>query len=359
MDLTAEFLNINAPFSHYVKQQKYFNVSMLSPNCFPIHKRNELVMNQQVYGIKLHGCFSSEEEQKKQCDKLQKIEKIHDIFPGDIRTIYEFDMDINDEAYKQSKIVYREEQLNKCLNSEFVNTVDDKKEIIEEEFDINNINESEFQKFNSTQKFFNFPIEQQNYACVVFYTDKMLVNFPHLIKDKKIPLFIVLGFFEKLSDAQKFVYSQKEEFPLIFTIEVGKWCAFDVDLMKNVDSSKHVERTQSLNAYKKLLMDTLNEEGVEEKERKTTALKDANVVTGQYGMLDTNKPVVDTDETSEAVAEPKVRETEEEKIKRELNEIKKKKSELKDEMAKPVKMSLDEFNKNLSELENINKHLKR
>ena len=25
MDLTAEFLNINAPFSHYVKQQKYFN----------------------------------------------------------------------------------------------------------------------------------------------------------------------------------------------------------------------------------------------------------------------------------------------------------------------------------------------
>ena len=61
-----------------------------------------------------------------------------------------------------------------------------------------------------------------------------------------LPQFIVLGFFEKLSDAQKFVYSQREEFPLIFTIEVGKWCAFDVELMNNADGSKHVERTQSL-----------------------------------------------------------------------------------------------------------------
>ena len=358
MDLTAEHLTFNPPFIHYVKQQRYFNVSMLSPHCFPIHKRDERVMNQEVYGIKIHGCFSNEEEQMKQCDKLQKVEKIHDIFPGDIRTIYEFDMDINDDAYKQSKIVYREEQLNNVLNSDFVNSVNEKKEFVEEEFDSNNVDEKEFQKFNSTQKYFNFPVEHQNYACVVFYTDKMLSKFPHLIKGKKIPLFMVLGFFEKLSDAQKFIYSQREEFPLIFTVEVGKWCAFDVELMKNADASQHVARTQSLNSYKKLLIDILNEEGMEEKERKDQALNGAKVVTGQYPQLGKVGSVND-EFTEDTTLRP--RETEEERIKRELEEVKQKKSQLKEEMSSPlkVKMTVEDFNKNLLELESINKMLNK
>lgn len=358
MDLTAEHLSFNPPFVHYVKQQKYFNVSMLSPNCFPIHKRDERVMNQNVYGIKIHGCFSDQDEQMKQCDKLQKVEKIHDIFPGDLRTFYEFDMDVNDDAYKQSKIVYREQQLNNVLNSEFVNSVEDKKEIVDEEFDVNNLDESEFQKFNSSQKFFNFPIEQQNYACVVFYTDKMLVNFPHLIKGKKIPLFMVLGFFEKISDAQKFIYSQREEFPLIFTVEVGKWCAFDVDLMKNADNSQHVARTQSLNSYKKLLMDVLSEEGMEEKERKAQSLQGANVVTGQYPQLGKDGSIND-ELSAESPSRP--RETEEERVKRELEEVKQKKTQLKEEMSAPlkVKMTVDDFNKSLMELESINKMLNK
>jgi Family of unknown function (DUF5832) len=353
MDLTAEYLTVNDPFVHYVNQQKYCNVSMLTPNSFPMHKRTDEVKNQQVYGIKLHGCFSSEEELRKQSEKLQQIDKLHDIFPCDINGLHEFDVDINDDVYKNSKIVYREERLNKCLNNEFVNDVmeteEEQQPTVSEPINFENI---DFSKFDNSTKFFNFPIEKQNYACVFFYTDKMCSKFPHLIKGKKIPLFRVLGFFEKMSDAQQFVYFKRNEYPFIFTFEVGKWCAFDIDILKNCDGTKLNEKTQSLNNYKKLFIDILKEEGMEEKERKERTLNEtgAKVVTGQYNLEN-------YDMSTKNIADEKIAETKEERLKRELEEINKEKNNMNQQQKPSVKMSVEEFNKNLLELQDINNFL--
>ena len=347
MDLTAENLSITQPLNHCVKMQKYTIASFLTPNSFPELNRNDY-KEMSVYGIKLYGCFETQEEQFKYCDKLQKIEKNHDIIPFDIRNIYEFDANKNDDEYKNTKIIYREEKLNNVLNNEFTNNIfEEKKEKQEEIIDVDELDNSEFDKFNSNEKYFNFKIDKQLYGCVVFFDEKMLKLHPHLIKDKKIPLFIVLGFFEKISDVQKFVFSQREKFPLIFTFEVGKWCAFDVNLMNNIDSKKQEERTFQLNKYMGDYLNALNKETDVEKERKAEQLTGSNIVSGKYDFLDEqdkhNKQKMDFTNSK--------KETPEEKLIRELKETQ-------EEQQKLVNMSESDFEDNLIMLENINKILK-
>jgi len=345
MDLTASNLLITPPLTHYVKTQKYTIASFLTPNSFPELVRNEY-KDMDVYGIKLYGCFETEEEQLKYCDKLQKIEKNHDILPFDIRGMYEFDVNKNDDVYKNTKIIYREEKLNNVLNNEFTNKVfEEKKEEVENTIDVEKLDDSEFDKFNNTKKYFNFSINKQVFGCVVFFDDVMLKNHPHLIKDKKIPLFLVLGYFEKITDVQKFVYSQRNEFPLIFTFEVGKWCAFDVNLRNNINSKAQVERTQKLNYYMEEYLNSLNKETDIEKERKQEQLQGSNIVSGQYDFLD------EQDKSKQNKTMSSKRETEEEKLTRELKESRETQDTL-------VNMSEEEFDENLMMLENINKILK-
>lgn len=347
MDLTASNLLITPPLTHYVKTQKYTIASFLTPNSFPELVRNDY-KEMSIYGIKLYGCFETEEEQFKYCDKLQKIEKNHDIVPFDIRSIYEFDVNKNDDEYKNTKIIYREEKLNNVLNSDFSNKVfEEKKEEVENTIDVENMDEFEFEKFNNTKKFFNFSINKQVFGCVVFFDDSMLKKFPHLIKGKKIPLFIVLGYFEKISDVQKFVYSQRNEFPLIFTFEVGKWCAFDVNLKNNINSKTQVEKIQKLNSYMEEYLNSLNKETDVEKDRKQEQLTGSNIVSGQYDFLDEqdkmNKQKMNSSNSK--------RETPEEKLNRELKETQEEQQNL-------VNMTEAEFDENLMMLENINKILK-
>ena len=128
-----DYLDEDKPLKQLVKKQNYCVISMLTPNCFP-EKRREEYKDQKILGIKIRGVFETYEEAKVHTEKLQKLDKFHNIFIGEVGKWLPFDVDISNMETEEDP-VYREKSLNQymkaykdCLKEEEVSEKERKEE---------------------------------------------------------------------------------------------------------------------------------------------------------------------------------------------------------------------------------------
>lgn len=110
-----DYLDEDKPFRQLVKKQNFCVISMLTPNCFPENKREEY-KDQKILGIKIRGVFETYDDAKAHSEKLQKLDKFHNIFVGEVGKWLPFDVDISNMQTEDDP-VYREKSLNQYMKS--------------------------------------------------------------------------------------------------------------------------------------------------------------------------------------------------------------------------------------------------
>ena len=111
---TEDYLDEDKPFRHQLKKQNYCVISMLTPNSFPEGKR-EQYKDQKILGIKVRGVFEEYQEAADRASYLQKMDKYHNIFVGEVGKWLPFDVDTTNMGSEDQ--VYREKSLNKYMKS--------------------------------------------------------------------------------------------------------------------------------------------------------------------------------------------------------------------------------------------------
>ena len=126
-----DHLDEDKQFKQLVKKQNYCVMSMLTPNSFPENKRDQY-KDQKILGIKVRGVFETYEDAKARADQLQKQDKHHNIFVGEVGKWLPFNVDIGTMETDDDP-VYREQALNQymkaykdCLKEEEVEEKDRK-----------------------------------------------------------------------------------------------------------------------------------------------------------------------------------------------------------------------------------------
>lgn len=110
-----DYLDEDKPFKQMVKKQNFCVISMLTPNSFPESKRSQY-QDQKILGIKVRGVFETYEEAKTRCDALQKLDKYHNIFVGEVGKWLPFNVDIATMETDDDP-VYREQALNQYMKA--------------------------------------------------------------------------------------------------------------------------------------------------------------------------------------------------------------------------------------------------
>lgn len=110
-----DYLDEDKPYKKPVKYQRFCVISMLTPNCFPETKRKEY-KEQKILGVKVRGVCETYEEAKERAENLQKHDKYHNIFVGEIGKWLPFDVDISG-LDTQDDPVYREKSLNTYMKA--------------------------------------------------------------------------------------------------------------------------------------------------------------------------------------------------------------------------------------------------
>jgi len=110
-----DYLDEDKPFRHMVKKQNFCILSMLTPNSFPESKREEF-KEQKILGVKVRGVFETYDEAKKQAELLQKQDKFHNIFVGEVGKWLPFNVDIA-TMQTEEEPVYREKSLNTYMKA--------------------------------------------------------------------------------------------------------------------------------------------------------------------------------------------------------------------------------------------------
>jgi len=110
-----DHLDEDKPFKQMVKKQNFCVLSMLTPNSFPESKR-EQYKDQKILGIKVRGVFETYEEAKQRADALQKQDKYHNIFIGEVGKWLPFNVDIATMETEDDPI-YREQALNQYMKA--------------------------------------------------------------------------------------------------------------------------------------------------------------------------------------------------------------------------------------------------
>lgn len=110
-----DYLDEDKPFKELVKRQNFCVISMLTPNSFPESKRAQYG-DQKILGIKVRGVFETYEAAKARCDALQKMDKYHNIFVGEVGKWLPFNVDIATMETEDDP-VYREQALNQYMKS--------------------------------------------------------------------------------------------------------------------------------------------------------------------------------------------------------------------------------------------------
>ena len=347
------YLTTNRPYAKNVKNQKYYSCSMLTPNTFPLSKR-DIAINQDVYGFQVHGVYEDENDMRDHCLKLQKVIKNFDVLPNEIGNVVDFDIDICD--YEEAEIVYREEELNNINKKDFSKDLDSKTTEVEkvETLDMDEtVDLNRYQKKDTT---FVNQVKHHNYVCVSYISKDMLKNIPEKSKNKKFVGHIVHGVFEKYVDAQKYQHLMTKEYPMMVIDKVGEMNIVHYDL--NVMKDEKIRDTfkPSLNTFMKSYLDALEEDGNDEKIRKEAQLQGAEIVTGKYDeFIGANRKIVveqddDVSEIKETVFQKK--ETEEQKLDRELQENSDRKEKLRKQMT-TVQTTADEFEDKLAEIKKL------
>jgi hypothetical protein len=110
-----DYLDEDKPLRHLVKKQDFCVLSMLTPNSFPECKREEF-KDQKILGLKVRGVFETYDEAKNHAAKLQKLDKFHNVFVGEVGKWLPFDVDIGN-MQTEDDTVYREKSLNNYMKS--------------------------------------------------------------------------------------------------------------------------------------------------------------------------------------------------------------------------------------------------
>jgi hypothetical protein len=110
-----DYLDEDKSFSQLVKKQNYCVISMLTPNSFPEAKREEY-KDQKILGIKVRGVFETYEQAKTRSEQLQKLDKFHNIFVGEVGKWLPFNVDIS-TMQTEDDPVYREKSLNTYMKA--------------------------------------------------------------------------------------------------------------------------------------------------------------------------------------------------------------------------------------------------
>lgn len=110
-----DYLDEDKPFKELVKRQNFCIISMLTPNSFPESKRAQYG-DQKILGIKVRGVFETYEAAKARCDTLQKMDKYHNIFVGEVGKWLPFNVDIATMETEDDP-VYREQALNQYMKA--------------------------------------------------------------------------------------------------------------------------------------------------------------------------------------------------------------------------------------------------
>lgn len=110
-----DYLDEDKPFKQMVKKQNFCVISMLTPNSFPESKRAQYG-EQKILGVKVRGVFETYEEAKARCDTLQKLDKYHNIFVGEVGKWLPFNVDIATMETEDDP-VYREQALNQYMKA--------------------------------------------------------------------------------------------------------------------------------------------------------------------------------------------------------------------------------------------------
>ena len=110
-----DYLDEDKPLKLLVKKQNFCVLSMLTPNAFPESKR-EQYGDQKILGVKIRGVFETYEDAKSHADRLQKQDKFHNIFVGEVGKWLPFNVDIATMETEDDP-VYREQALNQYMKA--------------------------------------------------------------------------------------------------------------------------------------------------------------------------------------------------------------------------------------------------
>jgi hypothetical protein len=108
--MSEDYLDEDKP----IKNQLFCCLSLLTPNSFPENVR-ETYKSTPIMGIKVRGVYATLDEAQKRATYLQKVDKIHHIFVGEVGKWLPFDVDTNNMSADNQ--VYREKQLNDYMKS--------------------------------------------------------------------------------------------------------------------------------------------------------------------------------------------------------------------------------------------------
>lgn len=108
--MSEDYLDEDKP----IKNQLFCCLSLLTPNSFPENVRDRYKTT-PIMGIKVRGVYATLDEAQKRATYLQKVDKIHHIFVGEVGKWLPFDVDTN--MMSADNQVYREKQLNDYMKS--------------------------------------------------------------------------------------------------------------------------------------------------------------------------------------------------------------------------------------------------
>ena len=89
-------------------------MSFLTPLSFPEEKREEY-KNQKILGLKVRGVYKTYEEADERAKYLQKIDKYHHVFVGEVGKWLPFNVDTSEN--NSDNQVYREQELNQYMKA--------------------------------------------------------------------------------------------------------------------------------------------------------------------------------------------------------------------------------------------------
>ena len=110
-----DYLDEDKQLKQVVKKQNFCVLSMLTPNSFPESKRDEY-KDQKILGVKVRGVFETYEDAKLRAEQLQKQDKYHNIFIGEVGKWLPFNVDIATMETEDDP-VYREQALNQYMKA--------------------------------------------------------------------------------------------------------------------------------------------------------------------------------------------------------------------------------------------------
>lgn len=109
-----DYLDEDKPLRQVVKNQDFFNCSILNVQSFPDNKR-EKFKDMPVWGLKIRGVYEVYSESAEKAEHLQKVDKYHNVFVGEVGKNYHADVDVSEMGSEDQ--VYREKSLGKYMKS--------------------------------------------------------------------------------------------------------------------------------------------------------------------------------------------------------------------------------------------------